>query len=142
MTRAPKHFLISPIAATVTAVTLMAGAHGAIFPHPQAEAQALDLAKQAIALRSVRGPGNKTPEVAALYKTALVAGGLAEAQITISTVDDTAYLMARWPGTEPKLKTYYEVRITIAAGEAMDTARARAQASLATLRDAHQASLK
>ena len=82
----------------------MAGAHGAIIAHPQAEAQALDLAGKAIALRSVRGPVNKTAEVAALYKTALVDGGFAGGQITISTVDDTAYLIARWPGTEPKLK--------------------------------------
>jgi hypothetical protein len=34
--------------------------------HDQADAQALDLAKQAIALRSVRGPGNRVPQVAAL----------------------------------------------------------------------------
>ncbi|MGI4876331.1 MAG: hypothetical protein ACRYG4_02460, partial [Janthinobacterium lividum] len=38
--------------------------------HPQAETQALELAKSAISLRSVRGPGNKTNEVAALYKRA------------------------------------------------------------------------
>ncbi len=104
MTRTQKHFLISPRAVTVMAAAFMAGARAAIVPHPQAEAQALDLAEQAILLRSVRGPGNKTPEVAALYKAALVAGGLAEGEITISPVDDTAYLIARWPGTEPKLK--------------------------------------
>jgi acetylornithine deacetylase/succinyl-diaminopimelate desuccinylase-like protein len=104
MTRAQKHFLIGPMAVTVTAATLMGGAHAAIVHHPQAEAQALDLAEKAIALRSVRGPGNKTPEVAALYKAALVAGGLAEGEITIRPVDDTAYLIARWPGTDPKLK--------------------------------------
>ena len=50
------------------------------------------------------GPGNKTPEVAALYKAALVAGGWAEEEITISPVEDTAYLIARWRGTKPKLK--------------------------------------
>jgi acetylornithine deacetylase/succinyl-diaminopimelate desuccinylase-like protein len=104
MTPAQKHFLMSPIAVTVTAITLMTGAHAATLHHPEAEAQALDLAEKAIALRSVRGPGNKTPEVAALYKAALVAGGLADGEISISPVDDTAYLIARWPGTEPKLK--------------------------------------
>jgi acetylornithine deacetylase/succinyl-diaminopimelate desuccinylase-like protein len=72
-------------------------------PHPQAEAQALDLAEKAIALRSVRGPGNKTPEVAALYKAALVAGGFADADVTITPVDDTAYLIGRWPGSDPAL---------------------------------------
>ncbi|MDB5714123.1 MAG: family metallo-hydrolase [Sphingomonadales bacterium] len=72
--------------------------------HPKAEAQALELAKQAIALRSVRGPGNQTPQVAALYKSALVGGGFADADITITPVDDTVYLIARWPGSDPKLK--------------------------------------
>jgi acetylornithine deacetylase/succinyl-diaminopimelate desuccinylase-like protein len=72
--------------------------------HPRAEAQALELAKQAIALRSVRGPGNQTPEVAALFRSALIAGGFAERDITITPLDDTAYLIARWPGSNPKLK--------------------------------------
>lgn len=72
--------------------------------HPAAEAQALDLAKQAIALRSVRGPGNKTPEVAALYGSALVGGGFAAGDVTITPFADTAYLIATWPGTDPSLK--------------------------------------
>ena len=46
-------------------------AHAAPLPHAAADAQALDLAEKAIALRSVRGPGNQTPQVAALYKSAL-----------------------------------------------------------------------
>ena len=66
--------------------------------HSQADAQALDLAKQAIALRSVRGPGNQAPQVAALFKSALVAGGYADADVTITPVDDTAFLIARWKG--------------------------------------------
>ncbi len=73
-------------------------------PHPQAEAQALDLGKAAIALRSVRGPGNATPQVAALYKAALVAGGWTDADVAITPVDDTAYLIATWRGSDPKLK--------------------------------------
>lgn len=84
--------------------TLMAGAASALPAHPQAEAQALDLAKQAIALRSVRGPGNKTPDVAALYKAALVAGGFKDSDVTITPVDDTAFLIATWPGSDPSLK--------------------------------------
>ena len=72
--------------------------------HPVADAQALDLAEKAIALRSVRGPGNQTPQVAALYKSALVAGGFADGDITITPMDDTAYLIARWHGTDAKLK--------------------------------------
>ncbi|MES2451354.1 MAG: M20/M25/M40 family metallo-hydrolase [Pseudomonadota bacterium] len=72
--------------------------------HPQAEAQALDLAKKAIALRSVRGPGNETGKVAALYKAALVEGGFADGDVEITPVDDTAYLIGRWRGSDPKAK--------------------------------------
>lgn len=66
--------------------------------------QALELAKKAIALRSVRGPGNQTPQVAALFKAALVAGGFADADVEITPLDDTAYLIATWRGSDPKLK--------------------------------------
>jgi carboxypeptidase PM20D1 len=72
--------------------------------HDRADAQALDLAKKAIALRSVRGPGNQVPQVAALFKAALVAGGFNDADVTITPVDDTAFLLARWKGEDPKLK--------------------------------------
>jgi phosphomannomutase len=47
-------------------------------------------------------------------------------------------LIMRPSGTEPKLKSYYEVRVPIAAGETIATARARGVAELAELRDAHQ----
>jgi carboxypeptidase PM20D1 len=78
--------------------------HAAPANHPQAEQQALDLAKQAIALRSVRGPGNQAPQVAALFKSALLAGGFREQELTVTPVDDTAYLIARWPGSNSALK--------------------------------------
>ncbi len=94
------------IGTAIFCLALMAagGAAAAPLGHPQAETQALDLAKKAIALRSVAGPGNQTPQVAALYKDALVKGGFAAADIAITPVDDTAYLIARWPGSDPSLK--------------------------------------
>lgn len=93
------------IAISVGVALLSAGPTPALpAHHPQAEEQALDLAKEAIALRSVRGPGNQAPEVAALFKSALIAGGFADRDVTITSVDDTAYLIARWAGTDPKLK--------------------------------------
>jgi carboxypeptidase PM20D1 len=70
----------------------------------QAEAQALDLAKRAIAFRSVSGPGNQTPELAAYLKSQLVAGGFKDSDVTITPVDDTAYLIARYPGKDAKAK--------------------------------------
>ncbi|TPG42494.1 M20/M25/M40 family metallo-hydrolase [Sphingomonas koreensis] len=89
---------------SAAAIILAANSSPSLPSHPVAEAQALSLAEQAISLRSVQGPGNKTPEVAALYKAALVAGGFADADITITPFDDTAYLIARWPGADPALK--------------------------------------
>lgn len=93
-------------AATTGFVALMAVSAGYSKPvdHSRADGQALDLAKQAIALRSVRGPGNQAPQVAALFKSALVAGGFADADVTITPVDDTAFLIARWKGRDSKLK--------------------------------------
>ncbi|OUI81064.1 hypothetical protein HK22_04185 [Gluconobacter sp. DsW_056] len=84
---------------------LMAGsALAAPASHPQAETQALSLAEKAIALRSVEGPANQTPQVAALFRDALVQGGFALSDITITPYRDTAYLIARWHGTDPSLK--------------------------------------
>lgn len=72
--------------------------------NPPAEAQALDLLKHAIAFRTVEGPGNRTPQFAAYLKQALVAGGFAPGDVTITPVDDTAFLVARYRGSDPKLK--------------------------------------
>lgn len=89
------------IFALLLAGTLLTSAAQAATP---AADEALDLAKKAIALRSVKGPGNQTPQVAALYKAALVAGGFADTDVEIVPVDDTAYLIGTWPGSDPKLK--------------------------------------
>ena len=69
-----------------------------------APADGVALAKKMIGFRSVRGPGNQTPELAAFLKQTLVAGGFAAADVTITPVDDTAYLIATWPGTDRALK--------------------------------------
>jgi acetylornithine deacetylase/succinyl-diaminopimelate desuccinylase-like protein len=42
--------------------------------------------------------------VAALFKEALVAAGFADSDIQITPMDDTAYMIARWPGRNPRLK--------------------------------------
>ena len=85
-------------------LTLPLAARAELPAHPQAEAQALDLAKQAISLRSVRGPGNETPKVARLYADALIAGGFEPGEVSITPMDGTAYLIARWRGSDPSLK--------------------------------------
>jgi acetylornithine deacetylase/succinyl-diaminopimelate desuccinylase-like protein len=71
--------------------------------YPQAEAQVLELSKQVIAMRSVRGEGNRTIDVANAFKAALIAGGWADRDIEITPIDDTAYFIATWPGSDPTL---------------------------------------
>jgi acetylornithine deacetylase/succinyl-diaminopimelate desuccinylase-like protein len=88
----------------LVAFGVIASAWAKTADHSRAEAQALDLAKKAIALRSVRGPENQAPQVAELFKSALIAGGFDDADVTITRVDDTAFLIARWKGLDPKLK--------------------------------------
>ena len=94
---------LAAMAAVMAGLLAGSAAAAPLAAHPAAEAQALDLAEKAIALRSVVGPGNQTPQVAALYKAALVAGGFAPGEVSITPVDDTAYLIARWPGTDSRL---------------------------------------
>ena len=71
---------------------------------PRAEAQALELARETLAMRSVAGPGNRTPEVARALKVALVSGGWADGDAEIIALRDTAYLIATWRGSDPTLK--------------------------------------
>lgn len=71
---------------------------------PRAEAQVLDLAKQLIAIRSVRGADNRTPEAQRAVKAALVAAGWSDGEVEIVPVDDTAYLIATWKGSDARLK--------------------------------------
>ncbi|WP_116092089.1 M20/M25/M40 family metallo-hydrolase [Sphingomonas crusticola] len=73
-------------------------------PNPAAEAQTLDILKRAIAFRSVQGPGNQTPQLAAYLKSVLVAGGFAADDVTITPVEDSAFLVARYRGSDAKLK--------------------------------------
>ena len=85
------------------ALALLVAAPVAAETYPAAEAQTLALARETIALRSVQGDGNRTAEVAEAFRRALLAGGWAERDIDIVAVDDTAYLVATWPGSDPGL---------------------------------------
>ncbi len=90
------------LALSVAAVPLAAAKPPKVTP--SAEAQVLALSKEVMALRSVRGAGNQTLDVARAYKAALVAGGWADSAVEITPVDDTAMLIATWPGSDPTLK--------------------------------------
>ncbi|MEE4145397.1 MAG: hypothetical protein V2I26_11400, partial [Halieaceae bacterium] len=87
----------------VLAPAMLLAATVAAKEYSDAATQALDLSKQAIALRSVRGVGNQTIEVAQLFRDALVAGGWSDDDVEIVPLEDTAYLIATWPGSDPSL---------------------------------------
>ncbi len=89
------------LAATLS--VLLAGAAQAA-PASSAADNALEIAKRAIAFRSVQGPGNQTPQLAAYLRKLFLDAGFAPADVTVEPVGDTAYLMLRWKGTDPKLK--------------------------------------
>lgn len=72
--------------------------------YPVAEAQTLDLAMKSIAIRSVRGEGNRTIDVAKLFGDALLAAGWSASDIEITPLEDTAYIIATWQGSNPQLK--------------------------------------
>ncbi|MEP6859755.1 MAG: phospho-sugar mutase [Deltaproteobacteria bacterium] len=68
-------------------------------------------------------------------------GGLPASDVLVFKLEGGRRVIMRPSGTEPKLKSYYEVRVPVAPGEAMETARSRGTAELAELRDTHQRSL-
>jgi carboxypeptidase PM20D1 len=103
MRRSVTAFAALTIAVSLAGPAALAKPKQAAVP-ARAEAQALDLSKQVIAMRSVRGEGNKTGEVAQAFKGALLAGGWAAGDIEIVPIDDTAYLIATWQGSDPALK--------------------------------------
>ena len=79
-------------------------AHARPAAWPRAEAEILALSQETIALRSVRGEGNRTADTARAFKAALAKGGWAEGDMEIVPVDDTAYFVARWQGSDASLK--------------------------------------
>ncbi|WP_428333555.1 M20/M25/M40 family metallo-hydrolase [Novosphingobium sp.] len=81
-------------------------AHSAPVPVPTSAeaAQALDLAQREIAIRSVRGEANRTADVAALIRDRLIAGGWAPGDVVVTKRGETATLVAKWAGSDPRLK--------------------------------------
>jgi hypothetical protein len=65
-------------------------------------------------------------------------GGLPRADVLVFRLVGGRRVIMHPSGTEPKLKSYDEVRVEVGADEAMETARQRGLADLAGLRDAHQ----
>ncbi|HTL32283.1 MAG TPA: phospho-sugar mutase [Kofleriaceae bacterium] len=65
-------------------------------------------------------------------------GGLPPSDVLVFKLIGGRRIIMRPSGTEPKLKSYYEVRVEVGAGEEMADARARGLTELAKIRDAHQ----
>jgi carboxypeptidase PM20D1 len=93
-----ENFLVHGILAATSALTLaLALAVPVALAKPNkaadlapSEAQALAMAKQLIALRTVRGPGNKTAEAMQLVRRQLLAAGWSDSAVEIVPLDDTA----------------------------------------------------
>ncbi len=70
------------------------------------------------------------------------ADGLPPSNVLIFRLDGGHRVIMRPSGTEPKLKSYYEVRVVVGADEPIATATERGRHELALLRDAHQAMIR
>ena len=70
----------------------------------------------------------------------LLAGaeGLPPSDVLVFKLAGGRRVIMRPSGTEPKLKSYYEVRVEVQAGESITDARQRGLAELGKLRDVHQ----
>ena len=90
-------------AATLAAALIAASASAAPKPDPVLRDQTLDILKRSIAFPTVAGRG-QTPAYAAYLKGLLTAAGYQDSEITITPMAGTAYLIARYPGTDPKKK--------------------------------------
>ena len=65
-------------------------------------------------------------------------GGLPPSDVLVLRLGGGRRVIMRPSGTEPKLKSYYEVRVEVVGDEPVAAARVRGVAELAAIRDAHQ----
>jgi acetylornithine deacetylase/succinyl-diaminopimelate desuccinylase-like protein len=70
---------------------------------PALSQQALEILTRSVGFKTVKGEG-QVPAYAAYLSTVLQAGGFAASDITITPMGETATLVARYPGTDPKAK--------------------------------------
>jgi acetylornithine deacetylase/succinyl-diaminopimelate desuccinylase-like protein len=87
----------------VSAAVLAIAAPAAAKPPPGLHDQALEILTKGISYRTVAGAG-QTVAYAEYLKGVLVAAGFKPEEITIEPMDGTAFLIARYPGKDPKKK--------------------------------------
>ncbi|WP_296598109.1 M20/M25/M40 family metallo-hydrolase [Phenylobacterium sp.] len=95
--------LIRTFAAALLATAVAAPALAAPKAPPLPHDQALEILKTSISHRTVAGAG-KTVAYAEYLKGVLLAAGYKADEITIEPMAGTAYMIARYPGTDPKKK--------------------------------------
>ncbi len=83
-----------------------------------------------------------THTVTAAIDLAAGADGLPPSNVLIYRLTGGHRVIMRPSGTEPKLKSYYEVRVVVGAGESIAAATERGRLELAALRDAHRAMIR
>ena len=89
--------------AGLAAALLASSAAAAPKPDPALHAQALDILKKGVAFPTVAGRG-QTVAYAEYLKGVLVASGYKADEVVIQPMAGTAFLIARYPGTDPKKK--------------------------------------
>jgi len=93
-----------PFVSTALAAGLLAStALAAPKVDPALHDNALEILKTSIGYRTVQG-GDQFVPYAEYLKSVLVAGGYSPSEITIEPMAGTAFLIARYPGTDPKKK--------------------------------------
>jgi carboxypeptidase PM20D1 len=85
------------------AAALASSAFAAPPVSPGLHDQALQTLQKGVAFRTVEGAGN-TPAYAAYLKGLLVAAGYKDADVVIEPANNSAILIATYPGTDPKKK--------------------------------------
>ena len=95
--------MIRTFAAALLATALAAPALAAPKAPPLPHDQALEILKTSISHRTVAGAGN-TVAYAEYLKGVLLAAGYQPSEITIEPMVGTAFMIARYPGTDPKRK--------------------------------------
>ena len=101
MKRSRRVALVSVIGAALLAGSVPALAQSGKAADPAAQAK--QILMKSVGFRTVKGQG-QVPVYAAYLASVLKDAGFADSDITITPVDDTATLMARYRGTDPKLK--------------------------------------
>ncbi len=95
--------MLNPLGLALAATLITSPALAAPKPDSALHEQTLEILKRGIAFPTVAGRG-QTTAYATYLKGLLASAGYQDSEITITPMEGTAYLVARYPGTDPKKK--------------------------------------